>query len=533
MRAILIILTAITLSGPAWAEQAPNADGRYLPGGTWQARNSRATEAEPQNPIDNPFGFFTEWGTDIRLTDFGDRANAHNPEIAASGNHIYVAWWYLHGDTVFLVQSADGGETWENMALSNAYTAIPQICASDSNVYVVYRGTLPDWGIYLRRSHDSGQTWYTSIPYYTARNYCESPVGVSRDSTLWILFSIEVDYVPPTNWDLFMYRSHNFGITFTDTFFVSDTTSSGIGPDMAMNCLERQPNPVLHLIRQRGISPSTQEILYERSTDGGESWYGPVIISDIDTIHSQWPQITAWGDSNVMASWMDYKYSHEAWTGDALISKSSDNGLSWTSPRPMTSSHMVASTDIFGSGDTVLLAYDDARSGLAAIYANVSYDGGITWEGEQRVSDTNERCIEPSVVMSEGMGHISWSDSRDNPQPRYYEIYYDRGTIRTSVEEEKPFILNDELSIGTYPNPFNSYTLITISNLKGGEAETRIYDIAGRFVKQLKGSSMKGGDIKAAWDATDTSGKKVSSGIYFARVSTPQTAKTLKLIFLK
>ncbi|GAB1367450.1 hypothetical protein MASR1M36_23220 [Candidatus Cloacimonadaceae bacterium] len=36
-----------------------------------------------------------------------------------------------------------------------------------------------------------------------------------------------------------------------------------------------------------------------------------------------------------------------------------------------------------------------------------------------------------------------------------------------------------------------------------------------------------------AWDATDNNGKKVSSGVYFYRLSTPETTKVQKLLVLK
>jgi flagellar hook assembly protein FlgD len=90
------------------------------------------------------------------------------------------------------------------------------------------------------------------------------------------------------------------------------------------------------------------------------------------------------------------------------------------------------------------------------------------------------------------------------------------------------------MRVNVCPNPCNSIVDITIRNLKGGDLDIAILDVGGRLVKRiLKNQLVEGGDIKAAWDATDTSGKKVSSGIYFARVSTPQTAQTIKLVLLR
>jgi hypothetical protein len=155
---------------------------------------------------------------------------------------------------------------------------------------------------------------------------------------------------------------------------------AGIGPDMAIN------TGGLHLIRGDGLqSTHTQEIIYNGSSDRGVSWYGPTIISEIDYFDSFWPQITAWGNSNIVVTWTDYKNSQEAWSGDVFYSKSTNNGQTWSPPDSLTYSHMVTGTNVASSGDTILVAYDDAKSGVDVIYTNTSFDGGLTWEGESRM----------------------------------------------------------------------------------------------------------------------------------------------------
>ena len=341
--------------------------------------------------------------------------------------------------------------------------------------------------------------------------------------------------MPPQDEDLFMYGSNDYGETWPDTFFVSDTTFAGIGPELAINCSQQQPDPVLHLIRQKGLlSNSTQEILYQRSTDGGETWLGPIIISDHDTIHSQWPQIAAWGDSNVIATWMDYKYSDQQFSGDAFVSKSSDNGETWSTPIAMTFSHLIKSSDIAASGDTVVLAYDfGPASDDKAIYANVSFDGGETWQGEIRVTDDVQAYrIEPSVALGSGYAHLAWSDARDIGGVGNVEAYYDRGHLDTSVVGiicDEGGNIPEDISISAYPNPFNSSVLVGYSNLKGGEI--RIFDIKGQLIRIFFTGGENEGRIK--WDATDAMGNKISSGIYFARAGASQESYTIKLIYLK
>jgi hypothetical protein len=508
--------------------------GRTLPGGIWQPENTKATlhYQEPVNgDTSNPFLPLTYWGEDIRLTNF-DPPDAHWSEIAASGNYINVAWWYLM-ETLYIVTSTDGGYTWINRQLTDDSTTnavIPQIAASGSNVYVVYPAARPNQGVYLNRSSDYGVTWLpTQRIYYTARNYGESPVITSKDSMVYISADIEVNYVPPNqNWVTWLFRSRDFGQTWPDTFFVSDTTSSGLGPDLAVN------NIGLHLIRGYGlISSNVMEVLYSGSSDGGETWFGPIMVSDNDSSGSFWPQIAAWGDSNVAVSWTDYKASPEEWSGDAFFSKSTDDGHTWSAPYQLTFSHGVEATDITASGDTIIITYNDYQNGSAAIYAIVSLDEGESWQEELRISDSSYYCSEPSVTMSNGLAHISWSQSMNIPNIGHYEIYYDRGSISSGIWQDESALPEDDLLISSYPNPFNSNTTITISGLKGGEAKIVIYDLTGRLVKEFDEKSKKGGDIKEVWDATDNSGKAVSSGIYFAKLQNNASNSSIKLVYLK
>jgi flagellar hook assembly protein FlgD len=113
------------------------------------------------------------------------------------------------------------------------------------------------------------------------------------------------------------------------------------------------------------------------------------------------------------------------------------------------------------------------------------------------------------------------------------ELYYKRFTPDPTAVFEDGSLLPDEISIAVYPNPFNSSANITLNDSKGGDVEIEIYDIRGRLIRNLTAFNIQGGDKKAVWDATDNSGRRVSSGIYFARVETPQTVKVKKLLYLR
>jgi hypothetical protein len=477
---LLTIIGLLLFAGIAGAQET--ADGRRL-NDAWQPRNQHAT-------IDNAPGFsgdwsvITEWGEDIRLTYFDD-PDAHWPKVALSGNYVYVTWWYLYGDTIFFVRSTDGGLNWEdNRRISELgmYNAvIPNISASGSHVYVVYKGGMTYQGIYLQRSTNHGVSWLpTQALYITARNYGARPTIVSRQNNVYVVFRIHIDLTPPGDWDYYFVKSTDHGETWSDTMYVSDTTASGLGPDLILN------DNGLHLIRGKNLSSAVTEILYNRSTDEGDSWEGPYLLSHYDTSGSFWPQIVAWGDSNVIVSWTDYKFSPHAWTGDAFICRSTDNGDTWGEPVQMTDLHYVHSTDISADEDgVVILTYADERYGDPEIFGNISFNGGLTWVGEERISEAGADCIEPSVAVKDSIGHVSWSDSRNNPNPRWFEVYYDRNDLETGLVDDNEKLESFELELGVYPNPFNSSIIINWSHVEGGDDRIFIYDISGRLVKKL------------------------------------------------
>ncbi len=95
----------------------------------------------------------------------------------------------------------------------------------------------------------------------------------------------------------------------------------------------------------------------------------------------------------------------------------------------------------------------------------------------------------------------------------------------------------------SYPNPFSRKTTFTYSvPLLEGEKTTvkkkivlAIYDIAGRQVRILFSGRMNPGVFKLSWDGKNNFGKKVSYGIYFARLSieNEEASRTQKLVFLR
>jgi len=86
-----------------------------------------------------------------------------------------------------------------------------------------------------------------------------------------------------------------------------------------------------------------------------------------------------------------------------------------------------------------------------------------------------------------------------------------------------------------FPNPFSPVTTIRFAVGRASEVSVRVFDVSGREVKTLyRDKRAKPGVYQIAWDGTNNSGEKVSSGIYFCRLKTDgEPAKVRKMILLR
>jgi flagellar hook assembly protein FlgD len=67
---------------------------------------------------------------------------------------------------------------------------------------------------------------------------------------------------------------------------------------------------------------------------------------------------------------------------------------------------------------------------------------------------------------------------------------------------------------------------------RDGQAKVAIFDVNGRLVKTVFDSVAKEGPNEASWNGLDSSGRLVSSGVYFIRMSTLGESHQGKLVFL-
>lgn len=65
------------------------------------------------------------------------------------------------------------------------------------------------------------------------------------------------------------------------------------------------------------------------------------------------------------------------------------------------------------------------------------------------------------------------------------------------------------------------------------QVSLRIYDVAGRAVRELWRGVAGQGEHRVVWDGRDDAGGGARSGLYFVRLMTPEGTRSARLLWLR
>jgi len=472
-----------------------------------------------------PIILYAGWTEPVRISEPG---GCWYPQIAAQGDTIHVVYTNTYGgDKISYIRSIDGGLSWNEPTIisdtiESHNTYFPRILVSNSSLMVLWRNLFyqgfRNRNIGYSLSNDNGRIW--SDPEYVLDNNLENIYHLAAANSGRVTNIIYSDYSVED--PIFRHvRSSNFGQSWSDTetLFIAAETGQ---IDMVAH------NNIFHCVWYGNFNDGDiWETYYSRSVNGGFDWSENIALVDIDDYGSIWPSLAVNESGNIIFCWTDFKYTPNWWTADLFVKYSYDNGAVWSEEEQITFSHSDGCPDICWQNDTIHVVWERGDVTARNIYYRCSPDNGLTWGEEQCLENDPDDSFLPAVAASNGKVYVIWADDRDDPDTTIGGgIYFTRWEPNVSIEEDD-LIPADTGILIAYPNPFNSTTVIKYSNLEGGDID--IYDITGRLVRALDcGGGQEG---KITWDATDASGEKVSSGVYFARAST--SSRAIKLVYIR
>jgi hypothetical protein len=100
-------------------------------------------------------------------------------------------------------------------------------------------------------------------------------------------------------------------------------------------------------------------------------------------------------------------------------------------------------------------------------------------------------------------------------------------------EESDEKVIPGELSLKSYPNPFNPEARFELNLPKTSMVSVKVFDLRGRLVRNLYGGEIAAGTTVLKWNGRDDQGRSASSGVYFAHMQVGQESLTNRLILLK
>ena len=98
---------------------------------------------------------------------------------------------------------------------------------------------------------------------------------------------------------------------------------------------------------------------------------------------------------------------------------------------------------------------------------------------------------------------------------------------------DAPLVSAGAADLRAFPNPFRASTALHFSIPQAGPATLAIYDVTGRPVRTDWRVDWGPGENTVRWDGRDDRGRQVASGVYWVRLSTPQSAEAVRVVHLR
>jgi len=371
------------------------------------------------------------------------------------------------------LRSSDNGQTWSDTTRLNieSSTHSQTLTQQDSVVYFTWsehregppRGMLVDTQyLFFRKSIDCGTTLDTAI--FVGKGW-DVDISALRDS----VFDATCYYIqtpPPIG--AYLYQSFDAGTNWSGYLAIVDSASL---PNIAYR------NAILHFAGIRDY-----KIIYTRSTDLGNFWSTPTVITQPNTVLPKKPVLALGPNQNVYIAWTDNKYSGAMQFDDVLFRKSTDDGLTWGPEQRLTpDSHCdVASIDMVSQDSMIFLVWNYNGLGYptpCSLFFLASTNCGNTWRQRETVKEGfSIATVNANVAVVQDYVYVIWRDNQYGPTD---EVSMRRGSF-TSVGIKERWCVSC-YTINIYPNPIITDIRLQIGD-RSQKISIKIFDVSGKEV---------------------------------------------------
>lgn len=170
------------------------------------------------------------------------------------------------------------------------------------------------------------------------------------------------------------------------------------------------------------------------------------------------------------------------------------------------------------------------------IYAQQFSQTGTRINDNFRITDTSYNIqSRTDVKIRENKVYNVWTDNRlDTTGCDIWANIQDWDKLATSVAAAvSPHIVSDFRISQNYPNPFNPTTTILYVLPKESFVELEVLNIRGQVVNILVKERQPAGTQQILWNATNSAGISLPSGIYFYSLKVGEHCLTKRMLLLK
>jgi len=186
--------------------------------------------------------------------------------------------------------------------------------------------------------------------------------------------------------------------------------------------------------------------------------------------------------------------------------------------------YQYSNFDLANSADEIQILLPDGSTEID----RVQYDGGINWPDPTGASMYFKGSPDEdnNIGSQWAVSDLPWEGSAgDYGTPNYANT--------VALIDQTSLSVPSNYSLTNYPNPFNPSTILIWNLDKDCKAEISLYAINGQKIVTLVNGFEVAGQHRIQWNGTDRFGKRVSAGVYLARLKAGSKVVLRKLVLLR
>jgi len=117
--------------------------------------------------------------------------------------------------------------------------------------------------------------------------------------------------------------------------------------------------------------------------------------------------------------------------------------------------------------------------------------------------------------------------------PSSYVVELPVAETGLDIDDSYSTISNEFAILSNYPNPFNPVTSIRYNLEDNSNVKITIYDLLGNVINELFQGNQSAGFNNISWNATNSVGESVSTGVYIYKIQTDASFKIGRMMYLK